>query len=101
MKAFVCLVLLAALGGCTLFESKATRALRASPDYRAGYSDGCASAGGPDAAHHDSSQRDDAAYAANRAYRMGFGAGMGACRPHAPMSGPGAGGPGVIPPTGP
>lgn len=104
MKASVSLVALltvSLLAGCTLFESRATRALRDTPDYRAGYSDGCASAGGPDAAHHDTSQRDDEAYRTNRAYRLGFGAGMGACRTMAPMSGPGANGPGTIPPTGP
>lgn len=101
VKAFVCLVLLVALGGCTLFESKATRALRNSPDYRAGYTDGCDSAGGDDAAHRDTSRRDDDAYASNRAYRMGFGAGLGACRPQTPMNGMGGGGPNAIPPTGP
>ncbi|MBV9549622.1 MAG: hypothetical protein JO256_08135 [Alphaproteobacteria bacterium] len=70
------------LAGCFLFESKQTRALRASPDYRAGYSDGCASAGSVSAnPRADSRRRDDQAYAGNAAYRLGWGEGYGACRP--------------------
>jgi len=66
-------VLALALSGCFLFESKATRALRASPDYRAGYGDGCNSAAA-------ARSRDDQAYANNPAYRRGWNEGNGACR---------------------
>ncbi len=78
------LLLLAALplSGCFLFESKATRALRATPDYRAGYSDGCATAGSVSAnPRADTQRRDDQAFAGNRAYRLGWQDGYGACRP--------------------
>ena len=100
----LCLILaMLALSGCSLFESRATRALRASPDYQAGYGDGCSSAGGPDASHRGSDRRDDEAYKANRAYRAGFGAGLSACRPnHTRATGfSGERDPNAIPPTGP
>lgn len=75
-------VLSVSLGACSLFLSKETRALRKSPDYRAGYQDGCNSAYGQGA---DKSQdatfvRDEEAYRANKAYRTGWGMGRNACR---------------------
>jgi hypothetical protein len=74
--------LLPLLAGCFLFESKATRALRASPDYRAGYGDGCNSASAVSSnANADTRSRDDQAYAGNAAYRRGWNEGYGACRP--------------------
>jgi len=38
------LLLILPLVACGLFESRQTRALRKTPDYRAGYQDGCNSA---------------------------------------------------------
>lgn len=74
----VALTCLLPLAGCT---SPAERALRNSPDYRSGYSDGCSSASLEGANKRGQSPvRDDAAFAANRAYRSGWGAGYGACR---------------------
>ena len=35
------------LGGCALFGPKITRAMRSTPEYHAGYQDGCSSAPGP------------------------------------------------------
>jgi hypothetical protein len=84
--------------GCALFESKATRAMRASPDYKVGYGDGCASASTPSAnPRADTRQRDEDAYAGNPAYRTGWGEGFGACRGVAqmrnnPIAGGGVGG---------
>ena len=50
----------------------ANPALRNSPDFKAGYSDGCASANMAGANKRDTSlTRDDAAYQANRAYQIG------------------------------
>jgi len=70
------------LAGCALFESKQTRAMRASPDYKAGYGDGCASAGAVSAnPRADTGVRDDQAFSGNEAYRMGWQEGFGACRP--------------------
>jgi hypothetical protein len=78
----IILSLLMPLAACGLFVSKETRALRKSPDYRAGYNDGCNSAYGPDAdkRHDDTIVRDDAMYKDNKAYRMGWGRGLNACR---------------------
>jgi len=74
------LVLLPLLGGCALFESKATRAMRASPDYQAGYGDGCASTNASANPRADTQLRDRDAYAGNPAYRRGWNEGYGACR---------------------
>ena len=70
------------LAACTLFQSKQTRALRKTPDYRAGYQDGCNTAYGPDAnkRRDDTTVRDDTLYKNNKAYRMGWDRGLNACR---------------------
>jgi hypothetical protein len=69
------LIALLPLAACT------SPALRKSPDFQAGYSDGCASANLEGANKRDTAlTRDDAAYQANRAYRSGWGTGFGACR---------------------
>ncbi|HWC62750.1 MAG TPA: hypothetical protein VG501_03945 [Rhizomicrobium sp.] len=55
--------------------------MRNSPEYRAGYSDGCASANLEGANKRDTGlNRDEAAYRNNPAYHSGWGAGFGACR---------------------
>ena len=40
-RAAVLILMILPLAACSLFQSKQTRALRRSPDYRAGYQDGC------------------------------------------------------------
>jgi hypothetical protein len=82
MRAVVIFLLLLPLMGCSLFVSKEMRALRKSPDYRAGYQDGCNSAWGPDAdkRHDDTTVRDDQQYKDNKAYRTGWNRGLNACR---------------------
>jgi hypothetical protein len=61
--------------------SPADRAMRKSPDFKAGYSDGCASASLQGANARDNSlTRDDDAYGSNKAYHSGWGEGLGACR---------------------
>ena len=63
------------LAGC------ADRAVRNSPEYRAGYTDGCASANLAGANKRDTSlTRDEAAYRNSPPYHSGWGAGFGACR---------------------
>jgi len=79
-KPFLLLLLPPLLAGCALFESRATRAMRASPDYRAGYQDGCASAQSSANPRADTQRRDDEAFSGSPAYRMGWGEGLGACR---------------------
>ena len=88
MRALVltCLLLLAAC------SSPASRALRNSSDFKAGYSDGCASASLEGADKRDSDvTRDEAAYRANAAYHSGWGEGFGACRAMAAPQSPGSG----------
>jgi hypothetical protein len=80
-------------------ESPARRALEASPDYKVGYNDGCATAGSQGGANprQDSTVRDEEAYRSNPAYRAGWGSGLTACRPMAAQqSQPGQ--PGGMPP---
>jgi hypothetical protein len=75
---FALLPLLGALSAC---ESASDHVLRNSPDYKAGYSDGCTSAGTQGANMRDTSpQRDEEAYRANPAYRTGWGTGFNTCR---------------------
>jgi hypothetical protein len=79
------LVLLLALPGC---ESAADRALKRSPDFKAGYSDGCGAAGTQGANPRDTgTARDEDAYRSNKAYRTGWGTGFNACRIYQPQSG--------------
>jgi hypothetical protein len=67
-----------ALSGC---ESAADRAVKNSPDYKAGYSDGCASAGSRGANMRDSGRvRDEQAYQADRVYAAGWDTGFNTCR---------------------
>ena len=82
LRRIALLLLFVPLAACGLFQSKEMRALRRSPDYRAGYQDGCNSAFGPDAnkRHDDTIVRDDQQYDHNKAYRTGWDRGLNACR---------------------
>jgi hypothetical protein len=84
--AALCLLLL--LVGCGLFTSKQTRALRRTPQYKVGYQDGCRSAGSPDANMREPAPqvRDDHLYETDKAYRLGWGTGYGACRSFTPRN---------------
>lgn len=64
------------LGGCAIFGGPADRALRRTPDFRAGYSDGCTAATAPSANPRD--QRSSLA-GETRAYRRGYADGVSAC----------------------
>ena len=78
------LMLLLLVAGC---ESRADRTLRASPDYRAGYDDGCNSAGTQGAnRREDSMRRDEDAYRRNPAYHAGWSTGFNACRMFQPQA---------------
>ena len=64
---------------------------RNSPDFRVGYSDGCASANLQGANPRETGlNRDEAAYRANKDYRSGWGQGFGSCRAMTRQSAPGA-----------
>ena len=82
MRTILVLLLVVPLAGCGLFEGKELRTLRKSPDYRAGYQDGCNSAWSPNAdkRHDDTIVRDDKQYQNNHAYHVGWNRGLNACR---------------------
>ena len=86
-RATFALCLLVFLTGC---QTRNDRALARSPDYKAGYSDGCASADsrGANMRGKDGVIRDDAAFRANKAYRSGWGLGFSACRTSQPGGNP-------------
>ena len=81
MRRIVVLLLLLPLMACGLFMSGKERALRKSPDYRAGYQDGCNSAAPPGANKREEADkvRDEAAYKTNAAYRAGWNKGLNGC----------------------
>jgi hypothetical protein len=69
------------LAGCGfIFESRAERATRNSPNFRSGYSDGCATANAQGTNFGRAMTRDDALYRSDRAYRAGWAAGVSACQ---------------------
>src|SRR5258708_37391355 len=82
MRPIILLLLLLPLAACGLFANKEIRTLRKSPDYRAGYQDGCNSAWGPDANKRkdDTIVRDDQMHQSKRAYHVGWERGLRACR---------------------
>ena len=82
MRRIVLFLLFLPLSACALFPSKQERALRRSPDYKAGYQDGCNSAWSPDAnkRHDDTIVRDDQMYQSSKAYHVGWDKGLNACR---------------------
>src|SRR5437763_665720 len=69
-----------ALAGCGLFPSAAERAVQKSPNFRAGYSDGCAAASATGANPREGAYRDEALYKSSQAYRAGWGNGYSLCR---------------------
>jgi len=82
MRPILLIALLLPLTACGLFANKEIRTLRKTPEYRAGYQDGCSSAWGPDAnkRHDNTIVRDDQRYKNNRAYQVGWERGLRACR---------------------
>jgi len=97
MRVLCGVMLFLSLAGCALFERPAQRALRDSPDYKAGYSDGCASASTSGANPRDTSLvRDEEAYRTIPAYHSGWGTGFNGCRLYQPSAGPPVSGRGPI-----
>ena len=68
-----------ALTGCMLVPGPEERALQKNPNFREGYEDGCAAAGGG-ANPREQPYRDDALYNADAAYRSGWNNGHSVCR---------------------
>jgi hypothetical protein len=73
-------ILLLALAACGLFPSAHERAVEKSPNFRAGYSDGCTAASTTGANYRESAYRDEALYQTSAAYRAGWGSGFSVCR---------------------
>jgi hypothetical protein len=98
MRAILALLLLLPLMACMTNKE---RALRRSPDYRAGYQDGCNSAAPPGANKREEADqvRDEAEYKTNAAYRLGWNKGLVGCR--AAVSGSRGADPGAGPNSGP
>jgi len=69
------------LAGCGfIFESKAERAMRNSPNFKSGYADGCATANAQGTNYDRSTTRDDYLYRIDKAYRAGWAAGISSCQ---------------------
>lgn len=65
------------LGGCAVFGGPGDRALRRSPNFRAGYSDGCAAATAQSANPRDAK---DTLAGEDRIYKRGYATGFQSCR---------------------
>ena len=92
MRHAITLCLLLPLAGCGLLDSRAERAQRNSPDYKAGYNDGCSSAAAQGVSPRDTSLvRDEESYRTNPAYHAGWGTGFNGCRVYQPPAGPAPG----------
>jgi hypothetical protein len=76
---FIIALLAPALTGCIIFETKKERAMVKTPEFQAGYSDGCASANARGTNYRNDKIQDDALYKISQAYRSGWGAGYSTC----------------------
>lgn len=81
------------LTGCVFFEGPVSRQMERSPNFKAGYSDGCATASSQTANFRQHTVvKDQALFQTDKAYRAGWSAGYTGCRPieanQGPQSGP-------------
>jgi hypothetical protein len=76
------LVVLAAslVSGCIFFPSAKDKALRKTPSFKEGYSDGCAAATTQSSNYREGPYKDQALYQSDQAYRAGWGNGYQTCR---------------------
>ena len=80
-KILIVATLALSLAGCGIvFPSASQRAGKNTPGFRAGYSDGCASATIQDTNYRTDQVRDESAYAADKHYRAGWTSGFSSCR---------------------
>lgn len=96
MKLRSLFVVLAAvsLAGCgILMPTSRDRAAKNTPGFKAGYSDGCASATIQDTNYRADQVRDENLYKTDKHYRSGWASGLANCRTNRthPITGPGAG----------
>lgn len=78
----VALVVLAAclVSGCIFFPSAQDKALRRTPSFKEGYSDGCAAASTQSSNYREGPYKDQVLYQSDTAYRAGWGNGYQTCR---------------------
>jgi hypothetical protein len=69
------------VSGCIFFSNPRDRALRNSPSFRDGYSDGCAAATTQGADFRKGPQRDETLYKTDSVYRAGWANGYQTCNP--------------------
>jgi|HubBroStandDraft_2_1064218.scaffolds.fasta_scaffold1064752_1 hypothetical protein len=83
-KTFVPVALVALVAslvsGCIFFPSAKDRALRNTPSFKEGYSDGCAAATTQSSNYREGPYKDQALYQSDQAYRAGWGNGYQTCR---------------------
>ncbi len=76
-----CLILCAFLSGCIFFPSAHDKAIRKSPSFQAGYSDGCSAGTAQGANYREGPYRNEALFKSDELYRAGWSSGFRACRP--------------------
>ena len=79
VRAGLVLSLALSLSGCIFFETKAMRAMRNDPNFKAGYSDGCASANARGTSFTGEKVRDDILFKTSQPYRAGWSNGYSTC----------------------
>ncbi|HSM96083.1 MAG TPA: hypothetical protein VLT91_08570 [Rhizomicrobium sp.] len=84
---FLACLMAVTLAGCAVFGGSADRALRRTPSFRAGYSDGCAAATAQTANPRDDK---DSLAGEDRIYKRGYAMGYQSCqqRSTAPVGAP-------------
>ena len=78
-RAAIAVLLAASLSGCIFFETRSMRAMRNDPNFKAGYSDGCASANARGTSYTGNKVRDDALFQISQPYRAGWSNGFTSC----------------------
>lgn len=78
-RATVACALAMSLSGCIFFETRAQRAMRNDPNFRIGYSDGCASANARGTSFVGDQVRDEALFKSSQPYRAGWSNGYTTC----------------------
>src|SRR5271165_14026 len=82
LRRLAALSLVAAVAaGCVIFPSARDKALRRSPSFQEGYSDGCAAASAQGSNYREGPHRDEALYQSDETYRAGWSNGLQTCRP--------------------
>lgn len=81
VRTAVAALALISLAGCgILLPTAKDRAGKKTPEFRSGYSDGCASATAQDTNHRAEQMRDENLYKTDAHYRAGWAAGVTNCR---------------------